>query len=133
NEQRGVDATTLASYKADILSARTQLNAALSSVSAKEQAIATQKAANEANITSAQKELDLKKAGASTDAIAYQEAQTAQALANVSYARSQLSKTLISAPFDGTVTKIPYQEGDIVQPQGIAVSLIGTGTYQIET
>jgi len=117
-----VSQSTIVTYKGYVSAGRTQLNTALSNIGAKEQAIAA-----------AKRNLELEQSGSTAETIAYQEAQVANALAQVQYAQSQLSKAIIRAPFAGTITRIPFNKGDIVQPQEIAVSLIGTGAYQIET
>jgi RND family efflux transporter MFP subunit len=116
-----MDAATFSTYKAYVTAGRAELNTALAAASGKEQAIAT-----------ARRNLELKKAGATPEEIAYQEAQVANARASVQYAQSQLAKSVIRAPFAGTVTRIPFSRGDIVQPHETAVSLTGTGAYQIE-
>ncbi len=140
NSANGLSSATLAAYKTSISTGRGELSTALAAVSSKEQAVAAQKNLNavalntaESAVQNAQRGLDLKKSGSTAEEIAYQEAQVANAAANVSYMQSQLAKTIIRAPFNGTITKLPYEKGDIVQPQGIAVGIIGTGAYQIET
>jgi multidrug resistance efflux pump len=62
-----------------------------------------------------------------------QKGQVEQARAQVLYCQSQVAKAIIRAPFSGTVTKIPFSKGEIIQPNSTAVSLIGSGKYQMET
>lgn len=121
NSSNALTDQTKALYKTYAGAGRSQLNVALSGINTREQLI-----------TTALKELALKKSGSTQEALAYQRAQVAQALASVQYAQSQLAKTIIRAPFTGIVTKIPKNKGDIIQAQETAVGIIGVGTYQIE-
>jgi len=119
---------TLTAYKTNINTGLTNINLAGTSVSGQQQAIVSQKSL----VQKAQNELDLMIAGSDPQDIAYQESQVANARASLVYYQSQLAKTIIAAPFAGTVTKIVPEIGDIVSAGSSVVSLIGSGNFQIE-
>ncbi len=128
-----LDATTLATYRASFNTGKAELITALTNITNQQQAISAQKTANDTAISAAQKQLDLKQAGSASQDIQYQQGQVDQAAAQVHYYQAQLAKRTLYAPFSGTVTKIPLNVGDIAQPNVTAISLIGSGAYQIET
>ena len=119
---------TLTVYKTNINTGLTNINLVGTSISTQQQAIVSQKSL----VQKAQNELDLMIAGSDPQDIAYQESQVANARASLAYYQSQLAKTIIAAPFAGTVTKIVPEVGDIVSAGSSVVSLIGTGNFQIE-
>ncbi len=120
---------TLDSYKSSVATARTNLNSATASLTT---ALKTQSAARTALVT-AEKDLALARAGATPEDIRKQEAAVKAAEADVLSASSQLAKTQIRAPFAGIVTKIDAKVGKSVSPAEAQASVIGTGTYQIES
>jgi HlyD family secretion protein len=130
----GVDSATnlsetdKAAYKANIYAARTNVNIARTSVTTLLQSITTQ----ENIVKQAEDQLALQKAGSTKEQIDQQRAAVEQAQANVSYASSQLEKTVLRAPFSGTITKVVYEVGDIVNANTPVVSLIGSEKFQIE-
>ncbi len=124
----GITATTASTYKTSIYTARTNVNASFSTLSSQEQLIASQKI----TIERTENELALMRAGATSEQIAAQEAQIDQANANLLYYRTQYGKTLLRAPFSGTVTKTDKNAGDIVSMNVPIVSLIGSGNFEIE-
>lgn len=132
NSGAGEDTTLISGYKSAVASGRANITAAMTLVNKQDQLIASQKTANESNISAAQKDLDLKKAGSTNQDIQYQQAQVEQSQSSVAYYQSQLNKTILTAPFSGTITKIPFSKGEIVQPNAVAISLIGEGNYQVE-
>lgn len=147
NSPSGLDATTINTYKVAVSTARTNIVAALANVNKQRQSIATQRSTNknaidnaQASITTAknaleqaQRELTLKQAGSSTQDIAYQQSQVENARANADYYQAQIEKTILKAPFAGTVTKIVPTLGDIVSPNVPVISIIGTGKFLIES
>lgn len=124
----GLSATTVSTYKSNIYTARTNVNTTYTSLSTQEQTIDSQKII----VQKTKNELDLMKAGSTSEQILAQEAQVEQARGNEMYYRTQYEKTVLRAPFAGTVTKIVPQVGDIVA-QSPVIGLIGTGTFEIET
>lgn len=124
----GMSADTIATYKVNIGTGRTEITTAATSVADQEQAISAQKAV----VERIQNELNLELAGSTPEQIAAQEAQVEQAKANVNYYYSQIAKTILIALFAGTVTKTNFEVGDIVLANSPVVSLIGKGKFQIE-
>lgn len=120
--------STLTSYKTNINIGLTNVNLAAASVSGQQQAIVSQKTL----VQKTQNELDLMITGSDPQDIVYQESQVDIVRANLAYYQSQLNKSIIAAPFDGIVTKIVPEVGDIVLANVPVVSFIGTGNFQIE-
>lgn len=106
---------TLSSYATTLATARTNVNSAATTLTA---AIT--------DLESARKNLALKEAGATKDAVAAQEAV-------VSNARAALAKTYVVAPFNGVVTRMDAKVGEIVSPTTSLISLQSDGVFQIET
>jgi HlyD family secretion protein len=125
----GLSASTVSTYKTDINTGRVSVNTAFTTLSNQSQLIASQKV----TVQKTKDELSLKNAGATVEQIATQEAQVAEARANVLYYESQLNKTYLRAPFSGVITKIDVELGDIVSANTPAISLIGSGNFQVET
>lgn len=121
--------TEIDAYTADIASARTSINASISSITS---AISALKNATSA-LDSSQKNLALKMAGTVQADINAQAARIRAAEADVANVRSQLSKTVIAAPFTGVITKIDLKTGAIASAGTAQVSMIGAGTFQIES
>ncbi|MBU3935863.1 efflux RND transporter periplasmic adaptor subunit, partial [Patescibacteria group bacterium] len=139
---------------------KTNINAEISSLSAKEQALAVQKATNEsaiftagASITTAQNtlatkkdELQITKSGYTPEQLAAQEAKVKQAEANaasqeaqIKYAeanvqnyQAQISKTTIHSPIVGIVTLVNTKLGEIVAANSNIIKIISEAKYQIE-
>jgi len=120
--------STLTAYKTNINVGLTNVNLSASTLSSQQQAIAAQRTL----VQKTQNQLDLMIAGSDPQDIAYQKSQVDTARANLIYYQSQLAKTIIAAPFDGIVTKIVPEIGDIVSANVPVLSLIGTGNFQIE-
>ncbi len=120
--------STLTIYKTNINTGLTNVNLAASSLTSQQQAIVAQKTL----LQKTQSQLDLMIVGSDPQDIAYQKSQVDTARANLIYYQSQLAKTIIAAPFDGIVTKIVPEIGDIVSANVPVVSFIGTGNFQID-
>ena len=118
----------LDTYKASMSTAITNINTASASVASQIQSINTQGF----TVEKIQNELNLKLAGNTLEDIAAQEAQIEQAQANVLYYQSQLDKTVLLAPFDGIITKSDKDPGEIMSANSTAISLIGSGKFEIE-
>ncbi len=117
NAATGLDATTQSAYKTKLSAGKTELVAALSSLNKAKQSITSQQSTGQDSL----------------DDVNIQKGQVAQAYAQITYYQSQIAKARLVAPFAGTVTKIPFEKGDIVQPNATVISLIGSGQYQMET
>lgn len=112
----------LDSYGAAVSAARSSVNASVSAVTAARSAL-----------DSSKKTLALKQAGPTDQDIAAQEAQVKSAEADVAAAQAQLQKTIIAAPFSGTVTSVDAKVGQAVSPNTPEVSMISAGAFQIES
>lgn len=147
NSPSGLDTVTLNTYKTAVSTARAGIVTALANVNKQRQSIAAQQSTNqnaidnaESSITTArnaldqaQRELTLKQAGSSSQDIEYQQSQLENARANADYYQAQIDKTILRAPFAGTITKIVPTIGDIINPNVPVISIIGTGKFLIES
>lgn len=124
-----VSASDIASYVSDVTAARATINITSAALTS---AVTTYRAAT-ATLDQAQKNLTLKEAGPTKEDIAAQVAQVAAARADVDNARAQLSKTLIAAPFSGTVTRMDAKEGEIVSPNTPEISLMSVDRLHVES
>lgn len=124
-----VSKATLAEYVADIATARGSISAALSALTTAE----TSRKSAAAALVTAEKNLALARAGTSRADLDAQRAQVKAAEADVAAAQAQLAQTLIRAPFSGMVTRTDIEPGEIVSPNTPVISMIGTGTFQIES
>ncbi|MBI5004521.1 efflux RND transporter periplasmic adaptor subunit [Candidatus Kaiserbacteria bacterium] len=123
-----VNQATINTYTSDIATARTTINTSIAAINT---ALTAQKAAVSA-LDSARKSLALKKAGSTPADIAVQAAQVQAAQADIENAQAQLTKSRITAPFSGVITKMDAKVGQIVSPNVPEISIIGDNTLQIE-
>jgi RND family efflux transporter MFP subunit len=114
-------AATLAQYKADVSTARNEVEASISAVSGDQSALA-----------SAQAQLTLAQAGATSESIQAQQAVVAQAQAAASSAQVALAHASLVAPFSGTVQGLTAQAGQVVSPGMPMLSLINNGGLKIQ-
>lgn len=157
----GLSSATLANYRYDANTARTNVNTAITSANTRKQAIIAQKATNQSNITtaeasvntaknilaSAQDDLNLKKAGATAQQLSAQlaalsqtkaaaqaqEAQIKSAQAILKNYQAQLAKSQIQSPINGIVTKQDAKIGEIASAGKSVISIISDTKFQIET
>lgn len=122
NTNQAVTAAVLAGYVTDIKNARESVNSAIA-------ALSTATAALDAST----KALAVKRAGSTSADIAAQAAQVKAAVADVANARAALGKTLITAPFSGTVSNVEVKAGETALANSPVLSLIGRGSFGIET
>ncbi len=114
--------TTIQNQKDDISLARTNLTTAVNSLN---QAQISYKG-KIADLNRAENNLTLKQSGGTSYEVAIQRADLTNAQAFV-------AKTIITAPFDGVITKVDVKEGEISSPNTPIISLLNDGEYQIET
>jgi HlyD family secretion protein len=124
----GLSASTLSTYKANVNSARSNIDVALSNITNKQQLIASQ----ELNISRIESDYNLLLAGPTAQQIEAQRAQLEQAKANALYQQAVYEKTILRAPFDGVVTRVVHSAGDVVSSNDVILSLNSNGKYQIE-
>ncbi|MEI6580683.1 MAG: efflux RND transporter periplasmic adaptor subunit [bacterium] len=116
-------------WKSDTSVARLSIDTAISSMSS---AITSYKNA-QTDLVVKQNNLKLQQAGATQEDIQAQVAQVQVAEANVASAQATLAKTLVLAPFDGEITKMDAKVGEIASPNTSLISMMGAGTFQIES
>lgn len=126
---QSVSSAMIAGYSADVSASRTTLSAQISALTSATTAERNAAAALE----SAQRSLALKQAGAVAADIAAQEAQVRSAEAEVENVLSQINKTVITAPFSGTVTAVSAKAGAIASPNIPLITMIGSGAFQIDS
>lgn len=121
--------TVIDGYRADITTARTNINTAAGTITS---SITAQKSASTALVT-AEKNLALQKAGPTSESIAESEADVKAAAADLQKAEAQYRKTIIVAPFSGTITRVDAKVGAIASSNIPVLSLISADTLQIES
>lgn len=87
----------------------------------------------QANVTQAQATLDGVKAGPTVSRIAVGQSKVDIAQVNVTQAQFDLEQTQLTAPFDGTVSAIKAQPGEMVQPGAVLMILGDTSRWRLET
>lgn len=125
----GISEATVASYKSNLNIANTNASVSLESLIASQKNIENQKI----QIEIAKNNLDLIKRGYTKDEIDSQKAKVEYAKGQIKYMMAQVEKTIIRAPFSGKITKINYDEGEIIKANSPVIALIGYGKYEIET
>lgn len=127
NGANGLDATTLATYKAAAAAAVTELNTAIRNLNTASQTISSQKLL----VAQAAAQLALKKAGATKEDLAAQAAQVSQAEAQAASIRARLQNSQIVAPQSGIVTQFDAKVGQLATANVPLVSIISDGTFEI--
>ena len=131
---------------ASLNSEKTYIDAQLSTIITDSKNIEVQKATNDNLIAAAQtqvdsaesslevavKELALEQAGYTQQQIDMQKSQVEEAKANLTYAQNQLAKTILTAPFGGTITKQDAKKGEIVSPGVSIITLLSANKLNIE-
>lgn len=128
NVSLSISESQLLSYKSVVSGARTSINGAISTLNGLQQSINTQTL----TVKQLQSALDLKKAGATAEAIAAQEAAVQQAAAALAAAQAQYAKTVVRAPFSGKVAALPVRVGELVSPGQLVVSVVNTAGLQVK-
>ncbi|MFZ2038964.1 MAG: efflux RND transporter periplasmic adaptor subunit [Minisyncoccia bacterium] len=128
NADSNISQTQIDTWKSNISTARTNIDLAISSLTTSYDTYKTSVSA----LKISQDQLAIKKAGSSAEEIYGQEAQLAQARANVGVTLAQLNKNTLYAPFSGLVAKQEVKIGQIVSPGEMVVSIISSGQYEIE-
>ncbi|MFA5778235.1 MAG: efflux RND transporter periplasmic adaptor subunit [Candidatus Paceibacterota bacterium] len=119
----------LSSWKADTSTARLQIDTVISNLSS---AVTTYRNAK-SELTTKQNNLKLEQAGATKEEIEAKVAEVKSAQASVDSARANLQKTLITAPFDGIITKIDAKVGEVASANVSLIQMMSVGTFQIES
>ncbi len=121
--------TVIDKYRTDVSSARTAVGNAVSSLTSAEltykNAVTTRNTKNQ--------QLQIKLVGATEEEILSQAAKLRSAQADLQSARASYAKTVITAPFDGLITKVDIKLGQAVTAQDNAISMISAQGYEIES
>jgi RND family efflux transporter MFP subunit len=86
----------------------------------------------QAQLTNAQEELQIAKAGARAEDISAKEAENASLEASVDAARDDLSYTYLRAPFDGTVVATYVENFEDVQAKAAILRLVDTERIEMD-
>ncbi len=124
----GISGATISEYRTSINTARTNVTSALSAINTRIDTLASQ----ELVVVRTNDELNKMLSGSDPEEIKVQEAQVAQARANVELIQAQLAKTVLRAPQSGVITRQDAKEGAIVATNVNLVSLIA-GSLLIES
>jgi RND family efflux transporter MFP subunit len=116
-------------YRSDVSTGRTNVNTALSNLTAAEEKLSSA----EATLELEKSELTLTSAGATAEAIRAQEAKLREARASESIARADLTKTIITSPFFGTVTRVDIEVGEFVSQGEVVAEVISNSGFEIRT
>lgn len=119
---------TLLTYKDAVATGRTNVNTALQSVNNLIETIASQKIA----VEKSDRELTLKKLGATKEVLAQAQASIDQAEANVKSAEANLRKTIIRSPINGIITKQDAKTGEIATANNSLISVMSAKNFKIE-
>lgn len=117
-----LSATTIETYKSSVLTARTNVATVAANISIAE-----------STLTVAERELALTLAGSTPEEISVQVAKVAEATANMKSAEAQYEKTILRAPFSGTVGRMDARVGEIVSAGTVIASIVNQTGYEIET
>lgn len=120
--------TAIDTYRTTISTARTAVGTVFSDINAKRTALTTAKN----TLSSATRDLELTKAGTDKAKIRAQEALLASAKAQVASAQANLSKNILTAPFNGIITKVDITKGETAGAGKSAITLISSSAFQVE-
>ncbi len=81
----------------------------------------------------ARNSLTLSEAGSTPSDIDAQVAMVKSAQADLLSAQARLTKTIITAPFDGVVTRMDLKVGEIVSPNTSKVTMMSNSSFEIES
>lgn len=115
--------------KADVNTARTNVNAAVQSFNTSATALKNAESA----LARANQSLTLQQSGSTPEEIKVALANAQGAAASISSASASLSKTVITAPFDGIVTRVQYKTGESVGAAEAVITLMSDASFEIET
>lgn len=120
--------TSLDGFRVTLSGVKGTMTALFSDITLKRSTLITAK--NVFNQSS--RDLDLTKAGTDPYRIKAQAAVVSQAEAQIAIAKSGLSKTIITAPFRGTVSNVDLSLGETVTLGKTVISMLATDGFEIE-
>jgi HlyD family secretion protein len=119
--------SNLNTFRATVSGARSQLVAVFNDISAKRSAL--QSAKN--TVARAERDYELASAPADANKIKSAEAALDQAAARLANANAQYNKNILKAPFDGVISALNIEKGELASQSKVAMSIISDGQYQI--
>lgn len=119
---QGIPPATLSAYKANVVTARTEVSAAVNVLTGAE-----------SNLTTAQNALMLAQAGATPQEIEAQKAVVLEAQALATNAQVAIDHASLIAPFAGAVQNLTAKVGQVVAPGAQMLSLVNNSGLKIET
>lgn len=118
----------VSSYRTIVSTARATIGAVFSDINTKRAALTTAKN----TLESASRDLELTKAGTDKAKIRAQEALVASAEAQVASVQANMSKNVLTAPFNGIITKVDITKGETASAGKSSVTLISSSAFQVE-
>ena len=128
NGTTNLSSTQLASYKASVTVATTEVNAAVTSLTTLTQNIASQ----DLLVAQLQAQLALTQAGSTSSDIAAQQAEVEEAQAAQASVQAKLDSSEIVAPLSGVITQQDAKVGQIASPGTPLVSIISNGQFEVD-
>jgi RND family efflux transporter MFP subunit len=119
---------SLDSYRVTLPTIRTSVTTLFSEISTKRTALTNAKN----TYSQAKRDLDLTKAGTDVYVIRAKQALVSQAEAQVASARAGLAKTVIVAPFTGTVSDVDISLGETVSSGKTVIKMLATSAFEVE-
>lgn len=113
--------TYISSAKASLTSAINELNARINSINTSKNAV-----------DRATKDLALSRAGGDKNKIDVQAAAVSQASSRLASAQAQLAKNMIVSPFDGIITSVSIDLGELAAATKSAISVMTQNSYELE-
>lgn len=120
--------TSLDATRTTLSTVRTTMNTLFSDISTKRSSLTTVKN----TYSQAVRDLDLAKAGTDPYKIKAQNSLVNQAEASVAGAEAALLKTMIVAPFSGTISDVAITEGETIASGKTAISMLAVDAFEIE-
>lgn len=120
--------SSLDSYRTNLSLVKTSMNSLFTELATKRSALLNAKN----TFTQASRDLELAKAGTNPHTLKAQVALVSQAEAQVGQAKANLQKTIIFAPFRGTISNVDLTEGETVTANSPVVNMIAEESYEIE-
>jgi HlyD family secretion protein len=131
--------TVIDAMKADIIAQQAVVSGALTSLQTAQSALidsiasySTQIQAAEGAVALAEAELRLKEAGPRTFEVASAQAAVARAQAQLDQILAEVSKSTITAPINGTVTKVNFTVGEQTSMSTPVIEMLSTTQYQVK-
>lgn len=123
-----INDSSLNSYRTNISTARANVINAIEDIVSLQQSIQSQKL----TVQKVERELELKLAGNTEEQISAQKGQVDFSKARVEGAEAELQKTIITAPFNGTITREDAKLGATVSVNSPIASMISESKFEIK-